>query len=75
MTERLPIYVIYDHPKDYPDHYVIKRDLVDTNVYRDPGYIFKHENLEVCRREMVMKGLVCLQRHQNDDPVIIETWL
>jgi hypothetical protein len=67
----LTIWVVYDHPLDWPDHYVARRwdgelpteDLVVTF------------DLELLREHLADKGLARLDRRRNDDPVILETWL
>lgn len=68
--------MVYDHPSDYPDHYVIKRDVIkDGLIVRDQDYIFLNEDLEICRNQMKVLNLIRLNRFPEDDPVILETWL
>lgn len=70
------IYTIYDHPLDYPTTYVIRRyGILPGQVGRDPDYHFEHPDLRICREKMMEMGLTCLNRHQDDDPVILETWI
>lgn len=74
--EVLYIYTIYDHPLDYPSTYVIRRDsILAGQAVRDPDYNFENPDLAICREEMMKMGLTCLNRQQDDDPVILESWI
>lgn len=67
----LPIWVVYDHPSDFPDDYVARlwqgESPTDT--------VISHADLRSVRLELWMKGLVRLDRAEGDDPKILETWL
>lgn len=66
----LKIWTIYNYPSDYPDKFVVR--LWEGEL---PTAEFSlHDTLEEARAA-VPPGLVCLQRFDNDDPVIVETWL
>jgi hypothetical protein len=75
MTGTLTMYVIYDHPIDFPNHYVARRHFVlgggRTNV--DPACLISSslEKLRACLPD----GLYCLGRYPDDDPKILEVWL
>lgn len=75
--DSLYIYTVFDHPRDIPDLYVVKRDEVTATgeVIRDPDYIFTSNSLDVIHKAMRGVGLICLLPQPGDDPVIIETWL
>ena len=74
--ESLAIYVIYDHPKDYPNNYVVKRDLVGIeNPVRDQTFLMVSPDLALLRNELQRMGLTQLSRDPNDNPVILEYWL
>lgn len=76
IVDLLYIYVIFDHPSDYPDHYLIKRDNVATgDVVRDPDYLFLAKTLDECQNEMIRLQLCPLPLSPDDDPVIIQTWI
>ena len=72
----LTIYVIYDHPLDMPDYFVVRAQYAqrdgsvraDTKAY---GFI----ELDKARAWCEQQGLVCLARHPDDEPHIVETWL
>lgn len=75
MTATIPIYVIYDHPKDYPNHWAVRMQtpvgggkiLFDRNV-------FLFETLEAARAALP-PGLTHIPREEADDPKIFESWL
>jgi hypothetical protein len=67
----LLLYVIHDHPSDFPDWYVItKWDLsVRLGVF---GFC---RTLEEARVHLSRKGLVNIGREPDDDPKIVEVWV
>lgn len=69
----LMIWVIYYHPKDFPDKFVARRFNLDQPT---PDHITS-DSLEGIRSALLEKepGLVCLTRAPEDDPVILETWI
>ena len=60
---------IYDHPKDYPNHFVLRRWEWETPDMECQLF----DTLEAARAA-VPPGLVCMT-HPNDDPAIAETWI
>jgi len=67
----LPIWVIYDHPVDWPDWYVAREW-----VGEKPGdTVILERDLERLRDQLRQRGLVMLMRMLEDDPAILETWL
>lgn len=68
------VWVIYDHPKDYPESFVVRGQTIvnGETIYGSPRCF---RTLEDARQIGVPPGLVCLARYEEDDPVIIETWL
>lgn len=73
MTDGIPImWVVYDHPSDFPNKYVARKRDDLGNPTND---IIVTSTLEELRSMLRMKGLTCLTRNEIDDPVIMETWL
>lgn len=64
------LWVVYDHPKDFPDAFVARRfrDAQPTAEY------FTAPDLQQLRG-MLPKGLTRFPRHPSDDPVIVEMWM
>jgi hypothetical protein len=78
MEDLLEIYTLFDHPEDYPNSYVIKRDLVDNKgqAKRDDRFHFESDNIETCRNFMIIDmAKVPMAPMPGDDPVIIETYI
>lgn len=69
------MWTVYDHPVDYPAHYVVRRSLVGAGmltVDREPWAVT--ESLEAARHALP-PGLTRLTRDPDDDPKIVEVWL
>jgi hypothetical protein len=69
-------WVIYDHPKDFPDGFIARRWEVGGGL-REP---LATEDaltgtLANLRSGFWRAGLTCLTRSPEDDPKIVETWL
>jgi hypothetical protein len=70
----LNLWTVYDHPKDFPHSYVARRFEVDADGSRVTTDTVQGE-LQIIRESFRCCGLVCLMRNDNDDPMIVETWL
>ena len=74
MDEALEMYVIYQHPKDFPNYYVARLWKVNadgpvaTQKYRVAATLD-----EV--RGFVPFGKVRIERDPNDEPQIVEMWI
>jgi len=71
--EHLPMWVITERPTDYPDDYVARLHMslpvpVATHV------MLRRPTIEALR-DLLPFGLVKLDRHEMDDPAIVEVWL
>ena len=64
------LYVVYDHPRDYPEHFVVRQWEMDQPTDR---YTL-HDSLAAARASIPF-GLACLHRDEEDEPQILETWL
>jgi hypothetical protein len=71
----LTVWVIYDHPRDYPEKWVVRGQTVEGHGKITPSPDCSlHDSLVEARRA-IPPGLVMLSRDPGDDPVIRETWL
>jgi len=66
-----PIYAVYDHPKDYPDYFVVRKWIgldpeLKVGLYKD---------LEKLRGDLKEMGLYRMDRSPGDDKTIIECWI
>jgi hypothetical protein len=69
---RMPIWVIYANPLDYPGQYVARLWDGMTNT-ATTSYMLA-PTLEAIRRRLP-PDLCCLDRQERDAPCIVETWL
>lgn len=80
-------WVIYAHPTDFPDHFVVRVWSIGRQANPVPGGlpfsqisvapdVWLREDLEGAREVIAANapGLVCLQPTEGDDPVIVEVW-
>lgn len=77
MSEQvLSLYVIYDHPRDFPQHYVMRRwDIHPALPAPIPnGNPMIAKELETVRQG-VPPGYICIGRHSCDDPAILEVYI
>ena len=74
LRDRLPMFVITDHPSDWPEFFVARLFLTLPQLELQQMAIMDH-SLERLQETMQALGLVKLMRSPGDDPVILETWL
>lgn len=67
----LPMWVIYDHPTDFPDTFVARLHINDQPT----PHVLACVSLDVLREHFAQQGLVKIDRHPSDPAVIVETWL
>lgn len=74
--ESVSLWVIYDHPSDYPGHFVVRRWEVvgGVPVPLPESQCGLAESLENARG-FVPGGAVNLGRSDGDDSVIVEVWI
>jgi hypothetical protein len=70
----LPLWVVYDHPSDYPDDYVARQFVIGIEGDK-PTDRMMIGALDSIRAALCNLGLGCIQRSEEDDPVIVECWL
>jgi hypothetical protein len=70
----LLVWTIYDHPKDFPNSYVV-RPFSSRQGAAPLTVHFEHAQLEHVRGALEHLGLICMPRAESDDPTIVETWL
>ena len=74
-TDVLEMWTLYDHPRDHPGKFVARKFDVGEGISQATGETLLADTLQALRAEMLARGLVCLSRDPNHDPVIIETWI
>ena len=72
----LSIWVVYDHPLDWPRYYVARRHIaIPVELAGPTGDVIMDVDLERIRDNMEQLGLTKLDRFPEDDDKIMETWL
>jgi hypothetical protein len=71
----LPMFVVYDHPRDYPNVYVARAHLTGKGRAEPTPFAIMDGSLDTIQTTMEALGLVKLDRSPQDDPVILETWI
>lgn len=66
----IPLWVIYDHPRDMPEYFVARKWLTDQPT----EVVLTADSLDALR-DLLPHGLNPIPRHANDDPNIVEVWL
>jgi hypothetical protein len=74
VTTDLELWTVYDHPSDFPDHWVARRSVVGRGGATVTGAVIRAETLEGLRL-LLPPGMACLTRQPDDDPTIVEVWL
>jgi hypothetical protein len=72
----LPMWVVYDHPRDHPDSFVARLWLTLPEPGATPQLMTAPTLAEL--REKIQAHapwMVMLARDVHDDPAIVETWL
>lgn len=75
----MEIFIVYDHPLDYPDFYVVRRFTANPDppyeAIPDADIFIKHTSLEWIRERLLHCGLYRIDRDVNDDEKIVESWI
>jgi hypothetical protein len=74
LQGRLPQFVVYDHPSDWPDFYVARLWLALPEPTPLP-LVLMDRDLDRLQTTMDALGMVKLMPSEGDDPVILETWI
>lgn len=73
----LRVYVIYDHPRDYPDHFVLRAwDVAGSVPVPIPELQTRlAATLDEARGHLPPDWLVNIGRQPDDDVAILEVWI
>jgi hypothetical protein len=72
--DAVTMFVIYDHPSDYPESFVVRQWVVSGDHVLVSPVAQLAETIEAARAKIPL-GRVKLKRTPDDDPVILEVWL
>lgn len=72
----LALFVVYDHPSDFPDNIVIRRwDIVDGVATADPERMAVVNTLDDARAILSAMNRMNLGRAPEDEAQILEVWV
>jgi hypothetical protein len=77
-TFSLPLWVVYDHPSDFPDCYVARRWVVGGGGVVPTDAVLTAPDLDQLRDSIQAhdpNANVPLPRQVGDDPKIVEIWV
>jgi hypothetical protein len=76
ISNSLALWTIYDHPRDYPNHFVARKFVVGASGSMVvTSEVIVADEANALRQIMLKRGLTCLSRDPRDDPKILETWI
>lgn len=74
-NEPMSQWVVCWSPSDHPGKFTVRRHFVDAGGHWPTNEGYVSSNIEWIRRVMQYKGLACIPRFPEDNPVIVEVWL
>ena len=74
--DELPVFVVYRNPRDFPGKWVCRRQVATASgeVKSDPEPFAVSGSYSIILA-LLPPGLTRMERHPDDDPVIVETWI
>lgn len=75
----LRMWIVHDHPLDFPDHWVVRPGRVPTGSasreYQPAPRAWPFETLEACHEFLAPFALTLIQRRDLDEPYVYEVWI
>ncbi len=73
----MPIFTVYDHPRDFPEHFVVRMHVIYPGEGKSGATLcaWTFGEFEWLRKALEEHGLVQTERHPDDDVAILEIWL
>ena len=69
----LPMWVVYDHPRDFPDGFIARKWWVGSTA--EPTLVKLSSGTLEGVRALLPRGFYRIERYHADDPCIVEVWL
>lgn len=71
----MEMWVLYDHPKDFPKHFVARKWSVMGGELQPTNQVIASEDADQIRKVLRDNGLARVEESGQKDPKIMETWL
>lgn len=75
MADALSMWVVCDHPSDYPEGFSARLWEIRAGTYEPTETVIGCRELAPLRDYFEKRGLTPLPREPGDDPVIVESWI
>lgn len=75
MSGKFIMWVVFDHPLDFPNTFVAKELEITAKGHMPTGGLMVCPQLEPIWDQLEKRGLIRMSRHPSDDSKIIETWV
>jgi len=77
MDTVLSIWVVFDHPRDFPRHVVVREQRIVRGM-REPvsaavGCLY--DTVDAAMKDWARRGLYWMPRYADDDPIIVGVWV
>jgi hypothetical protein len=72
--ERLPMWTLYQYPDDKFGVYIARLSFT-LPIYQPTAFTLESNEVEPVRFRLAAMGFTPMQRHPNDEPQIMETWI
>jgi len=74
MPNSLPVWTIYESPKDFPGKFVVRKHIILPGKTFPTGEYALFDSLEEAR-DAIPEGCANLGRYAEDEPQIVESWM
>lgn len=74
FSELMPLITVYDHPKDYPEHFIARIWHIGDGKVFPTDMVMIAETIEEIRAGIPAR-FTRLNRDAHDDETIMETWI
>ena len=75
MTNVLELWVVYDHPTDFPDCWVARKFEIHPDESKPTKETIQRLSIKSLRDAMLDMALHVIPRSPGDDANIVEVWL
>ena len=75
QSDPLEIWTVYDRPRDYPNCYVARKFVITNGKHGPTGMFMIGVDLDQMRQYLAHMGLTRMDRHPDDEPQIVESWI
>jgi len=71
------MFVVYDHPKDYPDDFIVRRFIALDGEAVPQEIVYRGHSLDNARSRIMnlAPSAVRFHRNQSDERQIVECWI